>query len=230
MSIGDLTSALGAPTGGAVIAIALYRSLVSAEKVAKKDALADIAHFLQKDFGFARLNPNRAFYNLFRATFGSEHLSQKCFIRSSMATLLFVFSMSIFYWMRSGVSPIDTSEDLENSIIARVLMYCLMAIIPDYIALAKTRILLFICSNTRVITITALLLVLDVLLSVLISFIVNYWWTTVFVGVSFSLDPSMLAEEYKLLQINIMRFVSMKGAFPDAAIFFFLTLFTSIWT
>jgi hypothetical protein len=87
--------ALGIPAGGAIVAGALYRASIAAEKEARKNALRDIARIIRDPSWSRAFRRSAAIRRLFCLTFGEKHLSWKCVRRSSYATLTFILSIGL---------------------------------------------------------------------------------------------------------------------------------------
>ena len=134
--VNDLASVAGIPAGATVLAVAMYGACAAAEKVARPAALSDIGRVL-KDPSWSRSEgPSAIIRGVFNWTFGEKHLSWKCVLRSVAATILFVVAIGAAYLGGAKVW-------LQNFVDVRFAVMALLAsLIPDYVALGKTRLLL----------------------------------------------------------------------------------------
>ena len=172
--VNDLASGLGIPAGAATLAVAMYAACAAAEKSARPEALKDIGRIL-KDTSWERsVQPSTIIDRVFKLTFGESHLSWRCAFASAYATLVFcsLFTVIITATTKRFVYGYPASEVFFHP--AQALptwtVVALITVIPDYMALGKTRLL------TRSMTTDnsaalggVMLVVLDVVLSGIIS-------------------------------------------------------------
>lgn len=183
MWLESISSSIGVATGGAGLAGAVYVASGSLEKEARPEARRQIAAFLksahvQYDVSHAA----ELVRHLFLMTFGARHLSLLCIRRSIAGTILFVVSVSLLMFLkhRSDIylnwpeyQP-GKPTPLWAIVIGDLPWLVALAMIPDYLSLAKTRVILrWMTRRTHLHSVIALIL-LDVVLSYAISMIVYY--------------------------------------------------------
>jgi hypothetical protein len=138
-SFNDLALSAGVPTSAATLAVAMYAACSAAEKVARPEALREIGRVMKDPSWSDSARPRAIIERLFKWTFGERHLSWRCTINSCVATFLFCGLYATLYkGMFLGLVVTQWS-------IAPVMLikeFVLFAILPDYIALAKTRFLI----------------------------------------------------------------------------------------
>jgi hypothetical protein len=264
----DLASALGIPAGAAMFAVGMYGACAAAESVARPGALVGISRNLKDSSWERSLRPSAIIAKIFNWTFGERHLSWRCLGKSAAATSLFCVSLAVMYHITlrqplefyfasySGSGRIDVASG--GSLVARVAIGILLfAAIPDYVALAKTRLLVRAISSSRGIARIVLLVVADVGLSAIISFVfafgmffVTRWtyryWHWAWPPLLQILHWGYLASEddYLAFDTRLNFFATAKSIFTGilapfngrlqfgfvALVFLSSTLLTSIWT
>lgn len=217
-----------------------------------------------RTFSWSRsLRPSLIIEQVFVWTFGDRHLSWKCIRRSATATILFsIIAGLIFHSVVTGTlaefrQQAGTTTTTMIGVTTAVFMTLFFfGLLPDYIALWKTRLLIGMLHRRR------LALVITPVLDLILSFATGYLcalitWVVVIAalsavgahmdvtetGISFAYDPSAsftdhfrhsnrLTNWYELLSIGA------QGTVPDLlghvtslrGVLFLSTLFTSIWT
>jgi hypothetical protein len=216
----DLSSALGIPAGGAAVASAIYFVSVAAENEARKEALADIAHVLEDPSWSQGFQPNTIIGNMFRWTFGERQLSWKCVRRSALATVLFCAFFAIVAYGAGATPMVKLNEPADYVILT--LLFLLCSLIPDYLALAKTRILIARLHARTHVSAIALMVLLDIALSMLISCLVAV------ITIVVVLRRGVVAA-VELVEGSLLSLRESSDSFPAFDIFFASTLMTSIW-
>jgi hypothetical protein len=140
--VNDLASTFGIAAGAATLAVAMYAACSSAEKAARPEALKDIGRLLQDSSWERSAQPSALIERVFVWAFGPRHLSWKCVRRSLAATIVFVGTFSLVLAMWSGVSGSVIWSLVSDDPWYIVLEFVLVAALPDYIALAKSRFLI----------------------------------------------------------------------------------------
>jgi hypothetical protein len=187
--VNDLASTLGIPAGAATLAVAMYAACVAAEKTARPEALEDIGRVLKTASWSGSVRPSAIIERVFVWTFGERHLSWKCVKRSAIASTIFLTSLTTVYcavwkadlepfwpledalgWTHSPTAPEHTPAVI-GILLRMFLGIVLMACVPDFLAVGKTRVLVKSARNRVRFGVVYLLVVADIALSVLISFI-----------------------------------------------------------
>jgi hypothetical protein len=177
----SISSSIGVATGGASLAGAIYLASTSLEKEARPEARQQIAAFLKSTH--VQYNVGHAaelVRHLFLMTFGARHLSFRCIRRSIAGTILFVTSVSLLMFLKHRADlnwpeyQPGTPTPLWAIVIYELPSLVVLAMIPDYLSLAKTRVILrWMVRKTRLHSVIALIL-LDIVLSYAISMIIYY--------------------------------------------------------
>jgi hypothetical protein len=172
--VNELTSSLGIPTAGVTLSIAIYAACKAAEKAARPEALRDIARALKNPRWGGSTDPTLIAERVFEWTFGERHLSWRSIRSSVKASLAFCAFLTMIYTSVGGVFflPLfDFSIYRSPMIVVQLIIgSILLALMPDYLALAKTRFLIRnLRSDLRFSSVTGLLVVTDLCASLLIS-------------------------------------------------------------
>ena len=166
MSWQDLfASHLGIGGSGFLAAVAMYKGASALESELRPSAVQEIGRFVSNasvsgdTFGLSRTT-----YSIFKSTFGEKHLSWICVRRSAAATVLFLL-MFFFILMRitEGEIAVESGEFSEYSV--AFIFIGIYAIALDYLALAKTRYILYIASKVQNNLISVVFLIADILLT-----------------------------------------------------------------
>lgn len=148
--VNDFASGAGIPAASVTFAVAMYGACVAAEKAARPEALHEIGCFLKDSSWSQSIRPSVAIARIFGWTFGDRHLSWKCALRSVIATLTLYLTMilvllglgsyvpAISIWFAQDY-PSWASPYVEIMFLGFLIIF---GFLPDYIALAKTRLLL----------------------------------------------------------------------------------------
>jgi hypothetical protein len=139
--VSDLVSATGLPAGAATFAVAMYAACAAAEKAARPEALKDIASILKSASWSRSSHPAAIIERVFKLTFGERHLSWKCIGRSVTASVLIVTILDLYQLRMQGAVPED-EPDAVVFLIAMAILILMYSVVPDYLALWKTRVLL----------------------------------------------------------------------------------------
>jgi hypothetical protein len=142
--INDLASVIGS---AATVAGVIYAACTAAEKAARPEALRDISRVIKDASWSSPVQPSAIIQRIFNLTFGERQLSWRCIFRSLQASAL-VYLVIALAIVLSG-HRIDVSMSRESltmfvgsSPLSIVLFLLMFGTIPDYIALAKTRLFL----------------------------------------------------------------------------------------
>jgi hypothetical protein len=174
----NLASGLGIPGAAATVAVAMYAGCAAAEKAARPEALKDIGRILKDTSWQGSVRPSAIIQRMFVSTFGERHLSWECFLASAYATIIFCAWMATiagFVTKRKiyGFAPSQLFYHPMLTLLSWALLGA-TTLAPDYIALWKTRLL-----TQRLVADTGALrgmtlVILDVMLSMLISIVTVY--------------------------------------------------------
>lgn len=244
--VNDLASAFGVPAGAATLAVAIYAACTAAEKSARPEALKDISAVLKDRSWATAVRPAAIIEQVFNWTFGKRQLGAKCIIRSLLMSLSFTGVGALIVFAETGLQPSMGLDSLFDPGLFWfiLLLFLLAAALPDYIALAKTRILLGYAAKLR--NISIYIIALDIILSLMISYvfvelsnvpedilksgdlettniIVAVWNSIQRVGFTYIWDVFEAGEPTWLL-------TWWDGHYPIAILFFLSTLSTSLWT
>jgi hypothetical protein len=186
--VNDLVSGLGIPAGAATLAVAMYAACAAAEKAARPEALKDIGRVLKDPSWSHSVRPSTIIEQAFVWTFGDRHVGWKCMRRSILASLVMsLYVATIFRAVtRSEFQPImalrmavfgsPTFPAFEkfapsplDAILQILFGFLLMAALPDYMALAKTRWLMRPIGRTSDLSAMLMLVTADAVLSVALS-------------------------------------------------------------
>ena len=212
--VNDLASGVGIPAGAATLAVAMYAACAAAEKAARPEALKDIGRIF-KDTSWERsVRPSAIIERVFVWTFGGRHLSLRCAFASAFATIVFCYLLASAVSIATGrtfrVYPLlvfvyyPYLALMSRSylfLISPVLALCswsilaFITLVPDYVALLKTRFLIKFLDGKWESTNGILFIISDTALSAIISvvtiFLVYY---TAILAIYLKFPWSMLGE------------------------------------
>jgi len=224
--LSGISSVLGIPAGGAVLAGAIYSLAVKAEKEARKEALRDIARVIQDPSWARDLRPSAEIERLFRYAFGEDHVSWKCCRRSIYASAAFMLSFGIQFLVKTHiVAGFNYPWFVFQGII--------ICFIGDYFALWKTRTIIRMLTAQQMAT--PILILMDIIVSIIIScFVLTIWsyFLSVETGnAQFALFGLFFHElRYEMLGSVVAVFTHAATSFPFTGVFVLSTLMTSAWT
>lgn len=262
--VNDLSSVLGIPTGAATLAVAIYGGCAAAESAASPEVLGDISRALSDRSWSESAQAPALIGQLFAATFGERHFSFRCALASAIATFYILIALlwlvnRITGNLFSGYGMLAIFSEPIDAIQAWVGVF-IAAFIPDYIALAKTRLLTRIMGHIDTIFSGLLLVGFDIVLSAIISFggaifLLDLVFHTFFrfssfislaiigtilspneyINNSIALEIGQGAEAHltivNLALANLLApFVVSNGILPMFSITCWSTVFTSVWT
>jgi hypothetical protein len=268
--VNDLASLAGIPASAATLAVSMYGGCSAAERAAQPDALKDIGRILKDPSWSQSVQPSSIMQNVFGWTFGEKQLGWKCVRRSATATALFAISGCLLFndAVRDFVFHINVNwSDARNLdvnhvwLIAGVVVGALAvafftALLPDYVALWKTRYLISMLKRKQLSLVVAP--VLDMALSLVIGYLCgSLVWALVIICysatgmtidvsgnnviVSFNVQGSfveLLGQSssfenwHGILAINFQNMAHVLMGHIDSlrGVLLLSTLFTSIWT
>lgn len=159
--VNDLASVAGVPGGAAVLAGAMYCACVAAEKAARPEALRDIGRILKDPSWSRSVRPSAIIERLFNWTFGERHWTWQCLERSASASMLMSVYLGAIYRLMAGAEfgPImslkmavfgsSLPQNLQvliptpqKALLQICIGFVLMAVVPDFLALGKARLLI----------------------------------------------------------------------------------------
>jgi hypothetical protein len=181
----DIIGAVGPGASGTALATAIYAGAVALNKDATPDAKHDISRFIRgfRD-AFDVSLITRHLPQLFDRIYGKRHFSFRCVRRSLLTTFAFfsvtltvAFTRRIDLIVGVVVQPpyspasflaLPPWERWSAVVIVFYIMMCIFAIVPDYLALWKSRFLLHWSCHTRRVWVALLLCPIDALLSLIL--------------------------------------------------------------
>jgi len=176
-----ISSSIGVGTGGATLALAIYAGSGALEADVRPEARKQIAQFLKRPpIDQASLHAAELVAHLFDITFGERQWSLRCFRRSCLSSMVFVFSVLLVFYLKHRpdmVWPHDPDGRpyaMAAVLIANILPFLLFSILPDYVSLAKARWILRRMARSRTLIAVILLIALDVVLSYAVSMMFYY--------------------------------------------------------
>jgi len=214
----DLASGLGIPTGAATLAVAMYGACVSAEKVARPQALNDIARILKDPSWEGSVQPSTIVNRVFLSTFGERQLSLRCVVATCIASLVIIIVTLVVFSVLVG-SPNITVRDYGTALlyVPGIIVICAP---PDYLSLWKTRILLGTMRNGSKNAFALALVLFDLCMSVFLSLLwISVWMVVIDKPGGWAADMSRF----------ISGLTNPHTAYP-VTMFPISTIFTSIWT
>ena len=168
-----------------------------------------------------------AFIETFDAVFGKRHLTFKCFRRSSIVSISLVILLMLLHctlypeseWAQMMQSPIGPIIVM----VATLFLAIVVNLLPDYISLLETRLILRYISQTNSVKRLILFLLLDFFLTWLIFYAyLGIIALVILVVHPSSVKPYSIWEELSLIP-ETMSLRCVIG------IFWYSTFFTSIW-
>ena len=253
--LADLSTAWGIPIGGAAAAAALYRAGFAIEKEARKEAIADIANILKSPSWSYGSRPSQFIGRLFNYTFGDRQLSLKCLIRSFVASFVFLVSIVLISLVMDGPKMHETTDGRYCSLYADLYaiffvngcdrpipaedlpnLVLFMSLLPDYLAIAKARVIINLISRVRTILSIVLLVLSDVAISCIISFIailLNLCFSEMgglISAIGLGLFWSTLFMAYQSFALLLAEVTGNGHGWAMFELFVGSTILTSIWT
>jgi hypothetical protein len=234
--LSDLASSFGIPVVAASIAGSIYAALSKAEKVARPEALAEISAVLKDPSWSRSVKPWSVVERLFVWTFGERHFSLKCISRSAVATAIIVTSLVILHIASTGDwDLLSWMTAFKVWPLTVFITAVILAFVPDYLALLKTRKFLMIEHRYPAI----LILCVDAASSIVIS-IAIYFVTGTLSRLATAPESVKAMHVYDYFRavsdamnpVHEFRELSNDFSNPGDSLysaFYFSTLFTSIW-
>lgn len=209
---------------GLIIAFSMYM-----DGVTTSSAKIELINFLftNKLMEFIKSCP-KLYIRAFDAFFGEKHVSVKCFLRSSLASIVSILIIGFVLRNYSSVNPF--SLDIVFSDIAGIayvmfllILSIILNIIPDYFSLLETRRIIHYSVNQNI-SVLAFIILLDFIFSGAIYIIIAGF-------ISYSMLDLMqanLINYYENIYDYMYHFAAMciGGGYT---IFFLSTYFTSFW-
>jgi hypothetical protein len=168
------------------------------------------------------------FASVFDRVFGKKHISWRCFRRSAIVSVISVGIMSLVvtavHGAGQGVWDILSDAPLANAILFAAYVV-LLNLLPDYVSLLETRLLIRFMSAARIL-IHPLFLILDAAFTTLI-FGIAVWLTAWMLSSLTSGEPLELSELPSLIA-GAATFWN-DDAYAVSGIFLYSTFVTSAW-
>ncbi len=185
----------------------IYTTSVLIGKHLSNDANAALSMWLKGDY---ESTWSTQFGEAFDTIFGKNHFHWRCFLRSSLASIVTVVVLFLLFHSTSGLYG-ERQADSDISIGSLFLFGMMVNIVPDYLSLWETRWLLRYISRVETNIGKFLLLVIDAMFSagiIIVSIWVVRWW----------------------MELPPLRPIEMLAGFSVFAIFFYSTFLTSVWS
>jgi hypothetical protein len=165
-----LSAALAPGAGGAILAAAIYRGSVLIEGEMRKEAIADVARFINN----AQIKPDSQgistlILHAFEVIFGKNHWTLKCLIRSILASSIFFVIISTALLWGKGDKANVLLRGFERPTIWEIMV--LVSFVPDYLSLFKGRLILQRIAVRATIPKMVTLVLLDLVISICISYV-----------------------------------------------------------
>ena len=151
------------------------------------------------------------FTSVFDRFFGAKHLSWRCFYRSSLISMVTLFTL-LYLYDRGAINKFMIGEDILGEFITLFAYLLTLNVFLDYISLLETRVILF----TRIPVLAKI--TVDAILTILI----------VILWVSFVASFAMIEMNY--FEIVIFQWQSLYYASYDNSTFLRIVLATSLTT
>jgi hypothetical protein len=180
-----INSPPGQLAAGGVLAGIVWKFFERVEAVLKDDTKLEIAVWLldRKKMSPTFQNWPETFTKVFDRVFGEKHLSEKCFNRSLLASMI-VAGITWFYLVATGSSPFADSmkfavgkEGIVRTWSWHAVLIGFMGltnVLPDYVSLLGTRYFLFLTSRAKTGTMVAAFVIGDMIVSLVIAFGPSY--------------------------------------------------------
>jgi hypothetical protein len=166
-----ISSVLGTGAGGASIAVAIYMGSVAVEKEMRAEAKRDIAAFIKN----RNLIPDITIViglvvDAFKIIFGNTYRS--IFKRSFIASFVFYLLFLIMFWLKypKYIEIALSGKTSLASLGVWIMMIIFLSCWPDYFSLLKGRILLDLMNTRPSFKTILLLMIVDILISLTISY------------------------------------------------------------
>lgn len=192
-----------------------------AEKKASDDVRNRVSGWIRK----LKLPNNQrwpnAFIQIFDSLFGDRHFTAHCFFRSSIASMFFTLIFFIL-WMAIRPNEFESlfAQGWFIAIFGPLLFALIFNIIPDYVSLLETRLILKRMAETHSLSVIALLIVIDAILTTaLIVF--------VFFLIFFVIGDRTLSYIYDELVRAFL--LEAEEGFMSMGIYVYSTYLTSLW-
>lgn len=229
-----LTKLINSPPGvlvaGGVLAGIVWRFFERVEAVLTDQTKLEIAVWLvgRKKFG-PKVQPwPDTFAEIFDRVFGRKHLSWKCLRRSAIASILITIVMFVYSLLHFGVRCLNLSG-VQWPDTKPILMTSLLAcIIPPYLSLLETRLILRVMKRTSHSLTWVLLLIIDLIITGYTSVVFVYVAVVLAKGAD-DLGGTIISLPFKIAQHPIDLAWILVAPKATASFLFIPCLFTSIW-
>lgn len=211
---------------------AIYGLFAKAGENVKNDSKKVVSRWLQ-NISLDKDSPNwpATFASLFDRVFTERHLSWKCFLRSSLASIISVFILFMIYNLKNEFDMLE--EFMDDGVLNGVLIVVILLglnIIPDYLSLLQSRYIIKLLSKSSSVFKQCIYLFVDLILTGAIVFS----WMFVLVWIVGGRGISQAWLDYKEPFLESLDLVMPTGLLSFGVldwygILFYSTFFTSIW-
>lgn len=202
-----MTSLLSYFGWSAPIAAAIYFSSKWIGKRLKPEIKAHVADWLE---GKSDDTWHENFIRLINHIFGKDHISIRCIFFSSLFSLLSVAALYVLFGQILGVLDADQRIGEDVGLIKILTLGAILNLIPDFISLFETRLLIRFLNFRKSIFFQVLVLIFDLIFSSIVILVAINIYSFLIYGDTVSL-------------------VEMMGIYSLYSIFFFSTFTTSLW-
>ena len=206
----------------------IYGLFNKAEDVLGEESRSAIADWLKRlDLPLQTLSWSNTAARIFDTIFTDKHLSHKCFLRSSFASVLSVFVVSLVALLLTGKYPNQLIEqDTAMGYVLFLIATLVCNVIPDYFSLLETRLMINIMGNTQSWIIRLGLLAADIVATLAIfALVVLLELNVIGLLINERVSFSVLAEDI----VAGLTFKVTHIAGPAFGVFVYSTFFTSVW-
>lgn len=158
------------------------------------------------------------FIESFDRIFGEKHLTRRCFVISSISSIIAVFFMLILWGLLSPNIFIEIVKYKPHNLVSIFFAGLFLNLVPDYISLLETRWIMNHVADKKI-RVLSKILILDVIITGLIF--------SSFFSIMFLILGSNIDNIFNIL--NRMILFIETDVPPPVGILFYSTYFTSVW-
>lgn len=229
-TIDTITNFINSPPGQITAALvlsgAVWKYFERVETALKEKTRRDIAEWLRQGEKTAESLTAKAqnwpttFAKIFDQVFGEKHLTWRCFGRSCLVSLFGVALMFVLWGFVHPDQFVDYFRSNPHPIVEFILPFVIVSVVPDYISLLKSRLLIRIMGNATALVV-AFLILLDFAVALSIA-----------IGGYLLYDYAFISAQHRIDDLRILHVVptlkSRHGMAPLSAILY-PAFFTTVW-
>ena len=248
-TVSTITKLINSPpaqlAAGGVLAGIVWKFFERVEAVLTDQTKLEIAVWIldRKTLGSSLHTWPDSFAKMFDRVFGQNHLSLRCFWRSTLASYVALALVACFtLWHGGGLKRLYQveQEGLPQKTILIALVALLSSVLLDYVSLLKTRWLLFLMESRQSSLLRCLLLISDFCIDCLVGGVATFIAFNLFVNGSVIVD--VFQHVPSAAKLGVMRYAQALFDFSDpvrtarailhdsvSTLWFAPVFFTSIW-